>query len=172
MNDQTLLNGHKRRDSVVLGIVLVVMGALFLLGQVLEIGLLILPMLAGAFLTAGIVTRAAGWFVPTGIVGGIGLGVVMMERSTLGNNGEAAMFLLNFALGWASITLLARVFSGERVRWPLIPAGVLALLGLGLLAGDTGERVLELVFMVFGYAWPIALVVAGVALLLKTGRAQ
>lgn len=171
MNEQ-MSQDSKRRDSVVLGVVLVVVGALFLLGQVLDVGLLILPLLAVAFLVAGIVTRAAGWFVPTGIVGGIGLSVVMMERSTLSGDGEGAVFLLNFALGWASITLLARVFSGETVRWPLIPAGVLALLGGGLLAGDKGQRVLELVFTVGGYAWPIALVVAGVTMLLKTrGRA-
>lgn len=157
-----------RRDSVAGGIVLIGLGALFLFGQFFNIGEIMLPLLALAFLVTGVAARRAGWFIPSGILGGLALGVASMERiGTAGSDAEAGIFLLSFALGWASISGMYWLFTRQSVRWPLIPSVVLGLIGFALFAGEKDQRLLEIAFNVFAYAWPFALILVGGAMLLR-----
>lgn len=59
------------------------------------------------------------WITPVGVLSQIGI------------------MLVWFALGWALITIASRVLTDKFIWWPLIPAGVLAMVGMGLyLGGD------------------------------------
>lgn len=156
------------RNALVGGIALIVIGLLTLAGQVLDLqnlGLLVLPALALIFLAWGLITRTFGLIIPGGILAGIGLGAIVVEQSwvPMGEMTQGGVFLLCFAAGWVLISLLS-VFTSERLQWwPLIPGGILGAIGVLLLAGDAGVKVLELL----GYAWPVALIIAGLYLVLR-----
>ena len=130
-------------------------------------GTLILPTLGAIFLAWSITTRRAGLMVPAGIFIGLSIGTWLVTSDWITRNlgGEAigGVFLLAFALGWASITVLTRVFTNELRWWPLIPATVLALIGTALLSGELGLQALTWL----GYIWPLGLVAAGLFLLLR-----
>lgn len=165
--DQTrTLEKSPQRDRVVGGTILIGLGLLFLLGQFFNIGLLVLPILGIAFMVAGIATRKAGFFVPAGILSGIALGTFLIEGPytiVSGDEARGGVFLLSFALGWAGITLLSTLFTDEPQRWPLIPGGIMALIGAALLAGSPGLQLLQIV----GYLWPLALIAAGLAIIFR-----
>jgi hypothetical protein len=57
------------------------------------------------------------WITPVGVLSQIGI------------------MLVWFALGWALITIASRVVTDKFIWWPLIPAGVLAMVGMGLYMG-------------------------------------
>lgn len=152
-------------DKRVTGIVLVALGLLLFASQVFSLGLLMLPLLATGFIAAAFATRQVGWLVPGGILAGIGLGAFLIEGplAALPEPASGGVFLLSFAGGWLSISLLSRLLSGTTVHWPLVPAAVMAVIGGLVLLGDVGQQVLKLA----GYAWPLALVAAGVYMLLR-----
>ena len=158
----------KTKNGLVAGVALIIIGLVVLAGQLLDspnIGLLILPTLAIIFLAWGLITRTFGLIVPGGILAGIGAGVFLMDMTALETQGEseAAIFMLAFAGGWALITLLS-VFTTDRLQWwPLIPGGIMAIIGALLLSGEAGLKVLEF----SEYLWPIAMIVVGLAIILR-----
>ncbi len=158
----------KTRNTIVAGLALIIIGLVVLAVQFLDtpaIGLLILPTLAIIFLAWGLITRTFGLIIPGGILAGIGAGVILMETGTFAaqGEGEAAVFLLAFAGGWALITLLS-IFTNDRLQWwPLIPGGIIAAIGALLMAGAAGLKVLEL----SQYLWPVALIVVGISIILR-----
>lgn len=155
------------RSAVAGGIALIALGAVALLAQlnvVASAGILIVPMLAIIFLAWGLLTRSFGLVIPGGILAGIGLGIVLVENASAWNEETTGgLFLLCFAAGWLLISLLSLLTSSGFQWWPLIPSGILAAVGGLLIAGDAGLKVLQ----VAGYAWPLALVAAGVWVLIK-----
>lgn len=161
-------HGHGRRHKELAGpLVLIGLGALFLLQQVFDFGWLVLPVLAATFLTLGIATRQAGWLIPGGILGGLSLGIALTEGPyrVVGEGSEArgGLFLVAFALGWVSIYLLSKLFTREPQSWALIPGGIMALIGLAVLADEPGLQLLRLL----GTLWPVGLIAAGVYLLFR-----
>ena len=148
-------------------LLLIGLGALFLLEQVFNFGWLVLPVLAASFLTLGLATRQAGWLIPGGILGGLSLGIALTDGpfrvAGAGSEARGGLFLLAFALGWASIYLLSKLFTREPQTWALIPGGIMALIGLAVLADQPGLQVLR----VLGALWPVALIVVGVYLLYR-----
>ena len=79
--------------------------------------------------------------------------------STVGGMAIPAVFFLGLALTFA---LLAVLPTGEgRMRWPLIPAGVLGVLG-GLFAVGAVE-----ILNALNYLWPVALIVGGLYLIMR-----
>jgi hypothetical protein len=164
-----------RRQGWVAGAILIGIGLLALLGQFIEgdlLELIFLPGLAAIFLVWGIVTRNGGLMIPGGILAGIGLGAILASGPYAGLGGEATggVFLLSFALGWGLITLLTALFTDEVTWWPLIPGGIMAVIGGGLLAGGVALQALDLA----GRFWPVALIAIGLYLLFKrsSGRAK
>ncbi len=149
-------------------LLLIGLGALFLLEQVFGFGWLVLPVLAASFLTLGIATRQAGWLIPGGILGGLSLGIALTDGpfrvAGAGSEARGGLFLLAFALGWASISLLSKLFTREPQTWALIPGGIMALIGLAVLADQPGLQVLR----VLGTLWPVGLIAAGVYLLYRS----
>ncbi len=154
------------RNRIFGGLMLIGLGVLFLAGQFIQVhwtGLLILPLLSAMFLLWGLFTRNSGLLVPGGILGGIGLGTYLTSgpfaeaSSTL----QGGVFMLAFAAGWALITILS--FAVGCVQWwPIIPGGIMAFIGVALLAGG-GMQALEWL----GKLWPLALIVIGASILLR-----
>ena len=161
-------HGHGWRHKQLAGpLLLIGLGALFLLEQVFDFGWLVLPVLAASFLTLGIATRQAGWLIPGGILGGLSLGIALTEGpyrvAGAGSEARGGLFLLAFALGWASISLLSKLFTREPQTWALIPGGIMAVIGLAVLANEPGLQILRLL----GILWPVGLIAAGVYLLVR-----
>jgi hypothetical protein len=152
------------------GIALIAIGGILLVAQFTNstwTGLLIFPALALIFLAWGIAARSPGLMVPAGIFIGLGLGTWLVTGDWLTSNMVAdtkgGIFLLAFAVGWASITLLSALFTREVHWWPLIPGGIMAIVGVALVIG--GNAVQTLAWL--NYAWPLAMIVIGVFLLLR-----
>jgi len=160
------ISGHTRRNRIISGLVLILLGGLFLVNQFIEIpsvGNLFLPGLGLIFLVWGIVTRTGGLLVPGGILTGIGTGVYLMNALPLEGNAEPGVFLLSFGGGFALITLLSAIFTRETHWWALIPGGILATIGGALYAGGIAQDVLEII----GRFWPVALILVGVYVIFR-----
>jgi len=81
------------------------------------------------------------------------------EPSALSRTG---IMLVAFALGWGLITVFSRVIKSAFVWWPLIPGGILAMVGWGLYIGGNPENALSFI----GNTGSIGLIIFGVYLLL------
>jgi hypothetical protein len=169
------------RNALIGGLILIFGGALALAGQVvpdnwgLNFGLLVLLGLGVAFHIAGLLTRQAGWFIPGGILSGIGAGVALVDGplarfvpAGLLPGDDGGLFMLAFAGGWFLIVLTTALFTDETQWWPLIPGGIMALIGLAAGFGSIFETVLSLL----GRAWPLALIAAGLYVLLQARRGE
>lgn len=158
--NQTQLS-HTRRNRIISGLVLILLGGLFLVNQMVEIpsvGKLFLPGLGLIFLVWGMVTRTGGLLIPGGILTGIGAGVYLMEALPLEGEQDGGVFLMAFGGGFALITLLSLVFSTEKHWWALIPGSILAAIGVALYIGGTALKILETI----GNFWPVALILVGI----------
>jgi len=164
-NALTTENKPTTKHSLSSGLILVGIGAGLLLMQFIDMAMYIPILIALVFLVAGLVTRNAGLFIPSGIIGGVGLGVLSTVYSWFfpTNSVESGgVFLLFFASGWFSIPLLSRVFSRESNLWALIPGAVMAAIGGLILAGQQGLHFLEIA----GKFWPVILMVIGLVILI------
>jgi hypothetical protein len=155
------------RNRLAAGLVLIGLGVFFLVAQFIQaqwMGLLILPLLSAGFLLWGLFTRNSGLLVPGGILGGIGLGTYLTSGPFVetGEQTQGGVFLLAFAAGWALIVVLSLAIRRAQ-WWPLIPGGIMAVIGLALLAGGAWVQVLEWL----GKLWPLALVAIGLGVLLR-----
>ena len=109
--------GQKDRNQLIGGALMLFAGLLLILGQLFSLGAWFLIILGLAFTAAGLGTRGAGWFIPGGVLNGIGLGALLIDsRIVAGESAEGGIFLLAFAAGWASIlgSLLASPMTRER----------------------------------------------------------
>lgn len=161
--ENSVKNGlsHTQRNRIIGGVVLIVLGGLFLLNQMVEIpsvGKLFLPALGLIFLIWGMITRTGGLLIPGGILTGIGAGVYLMDALPLEGDQQGGVFLLAFGGGFALITLLSLVFSSEKHWWALIPGVILAGIGTALYMGGTALKVLETA----GKFWPVILILIGI----------
>ncbi len=172
MTVQTTPNVGKSLDSrtrhILGGALLIVFGASLLAARFFDLGLLPVMLPGVIMLALGIANRESGWLIPAGVLNGIGLGVLVME-SSLGKGIESGdlntggLFLLAFALGFASITFFSTLFTKDRHLWALIPAGIIGLIGTAILFGASGLRILE----AFNYIIPAGLILTGLVLVLK-----
>ena len=142
-------------------------GLLLLVGQLTNwsvLGWLIFPVMAVIFLVWGLITRRFGLIIPGGIFAGLALGMFTMigPLSTATASLQPGLFLICFAAGWALITLLSPITSYRWAWWPLIPGGVIGLVGLALMGGDFGQTLLKMM----AYLWPLILIAIGAYLVL------
>jgi len=167
------MNAKKRNDLVggllLISIGILVLGAKFVdLPEFPNLGLFFLPALGALFMLAGILSRNEGLMVPGGILSGIGWGAYLTAGplTWASERQEGGVFLLAFALGWVSITVVSALFAKKTLWGTLVPAAVLAAIGGALVFGGAFIDLLE----VAGKLWPLALIVAGLAVLLKVAR--
>lgn len=93
-------------------------------------------------LVCGVVYRKFGLIIPGCLLITISPGVFFawgmpIETNNLAKTGA---MLVTFALGWGLITVFSRMITERFLWWPLIPGGVLAMVGWGLyLAGNPNQ---------------------------------
>jgi len=97
----------------------------------LSVGLGISFILWGAF------SRMFGLIIPGCLILGIGPGIYIAWSTLDQQNGlsQTGIMLVWFALGWGLITIFSRILNNEFIWWPLIPGGILAVVGCGLYIG-------------------------------------
>ena len=164
----------KRRNDLIGGLLLISIGALVLVGKfvnlaaVPNLGLFFLPALGALFMIAGILSRSEGLMIPGGILSGIGWGAYLVAGPFAWQTElqQGGVFLMAFALGWVSITVASALFAKKTVWGTMIPAAVLATIGVALFFGGVFMDVLEMT----GKLWPLALIVAGGAVIYKAAR--
>jgi hypothetical protein len=116
------------------------------------------------FLICGVLTRKFGLIIPGCILASVGPGIFFAWGVAGEPNGlsQTGIMLVTFALGWGLITLFSRVTTDGFVWWPLIPGGILAMVGWGLYIGGNPNNALSFI----GNTGSVGLVIFGVYLLL------
>ena len=168
----TTVDEHKR-GSIVAGAALIGIGLLILGNEVLpdaQIDRFVLPGLGLIFLLWAFAVRNVGLLIPGGVLTGLGVGAYLASGPLTILDGEAAAgaFLLSFAIGWFLIVPLSGYILdwAHAIRWPLIPGGILAVMGMSLIVGGPALQVLS----IFGRMWPVGLIVSGLLILFRRGR--
>ena len=117
-----------------------------------------------ALLFSGIYWKLFGLVIPGSLLIGISPGVFFAWSNTAGQNGlvRTGVMLVWFALGWGLVTIFARVQTFKFVWWPLIPGGILAMVGWGLYIGGNPSRAVGFI----GNSGSIALLIFGIYILL------
>jgi hypothetical protein len=158
------------------GLVIVSVGLFILLAQfVPDIGRWITLLIGFIFLAAFVAKREYGFLVPGCIVSGVGVGVVLAGALDDPWSGAAVLFSIagGFIAIWVVSVLIRSADKGwpggdsrdvaRALWWPLIPGGILALVGLVVLAEDgIASDVLRW--------WPVLIIGAGLIILVSALR--
>ena len=136
----TMTQPARERKGLAGGTVLILLGVALLIGPLTgwQFTWLALPTLAVIFLAWGMIMRSFGLIIPGGILAGIALGTALMQNrpGLLDGPDNGGLFLLCFAAGWGLITLLSPLTNGGFRWWPLIPGGIMAVVGTALLTNQ------------------------------------
>lgn len=146
------------RSTRTAGLILIALGVALLVAFTTDVGgEAIVGFLGLAFLVAYATTRAYGYLVPGGILTGLGAGLIV---ESLG--GPSAAIPLGLGGGFLAIALIHRLVgpTGSGWWWPLIPGGVLTVVGASNLPGIPN---------LWRYLVPVALIAIGGLLLLRRG---
>jgi hypothetical protein len=137
---------------------------LFTAMRVVDFGLCLSLGLGLAFLAWGMAVRLFGLVIPGCLVLGVGSGVFLAWGNSLEVNelAKTGLMLVCFALAWLLITICSKVISDKFVWWPLIPGGVIAMVGWGLYIGGNPGNAVNFI----GNTTSIGLILFGVYLLL------
>lgn len=116
------------------------------------------------FLVWGLVKRKLGLIIPGLLIGTIATGVYMGWSNSQQSEGlkETGTMLVWFALGWLLITVFSRIIEKKFIWWPLIPGGILLMVGSGLYIGGNPGNALGFL----GNTGSIGLIIFGVYLIL------
>ncbi|MDH4142882.1 MAG: hypothetical protein OEV61_09735, partial [Chloroflexota bacterium] len=172
MSDMTQGTRTGPRDLVILAIVLIVVGIGGLALQRVDtgpgIGGLIVLTIGLAFLGAFIYTRQYGYLIPGGIMTGLGGGILASASLTLTDEETGGVVVLGLGLGFLSIWVIGAIMRvAEGHWWPVIPGGILAIVGGALLIGGQAVDLLDY--------WGVAVIAAGLLVLVRAlmqGRAS
>jgi hypothetical protein len=121
-------------------------------------------------LSSGIMYRIFGLIIPGSILVTLGPSIYLAWGTNYLNSGltKTGGMLVGFALGWAGITFFSRAVTSKFVWWPLIPCGVLAMVGWGLYIGGNPNGSLSFV----GNTGSLVLILLGVYLLLLQSESK
>lgn len=116
------------------------------------------------FTLLGIKKKWLGFIIPGSLLSFAGVGVSVPWGWNHPGNGltKTGTMLVAFAFGWLLITLFSRLVWRKTIWWPLIPGGVLAVVGWALFISGDPSRALEFI----GNTSSVALIILGVYLLL------
>lgn len=144
----------QRNEGWVGGVVLIVIGAALLIGQLVgDAGRFVLLAIGLALLVLHVINRDPGTLIGGGIVTGLGAGV--LAASYLEGDQAGAAVLVGLGAGFVFVWLVGLFERREETRiWPLVPGTILIVIGAGLLAQADPKLV--------GMVWPIALIALGV----------
>jgi hypothetical protein len=124
---------HQSRTAFIIGFVLVLVGGGALVSQVLPDFDRYVPLVIGlGLLVVFLVTRSYVALVFAGILTGIGAGLVAADVMP-GTRDDGAGTVLGLAFGFLGIWAVSWLYRlREHHFWPLIPGGILFLVGIGL----------------------------------------
>jgi pimeloyl-ACP methyl ester carboxylesterase len=94
---------------------------------------------------------------------------IVLAVGPASGGGESRMTgaaLLGWGIGWALITLLSTRFTDQPERWALIPAGILGVTGIALIAFAPGAAVMDQL----AWVWPVPILVLAIWLILRVRR--
>ncbi len=120
------------------------------------------------FLLWGSFTGKLGLIIPGALMIATGSGVYFgwSNPEQPGGLQKTGVMLVWFALGWVMITVFSRVMNKRFIWWPLIPGGILLMVGSGLYIGGNPENALGFL----GNTGSIGLILVGAYLIfLKFG---
>jgi hypothetical protein len=145
--------------GLVAGLVIAGIGLFFLAGQLEpDIGRFVTMFIGLALLAVFVVTRQYGFLVPGSILTGVGIGIVL--DSAASGVAESGVMMLALAGGFLGIWVIGSLYRlSENHWWPLIPGGILTLIGLVQLTRTDVAGALRL--------WPVILIVLGAFVLAK-----
>jgi hypothetical protein len=112
-----------------------------------------------SLLTWGLAKRLIGLVIPGCLLITTCPGIyVAWSNPVTGNSlAQTGIMLVWFAFGWALITLSGRYLVHQFIWWPLIPGGILAMVGCGLYIGGDPDSALNFIsntgsigLMIFG----------------------
>jgi hypothetical protein len=115
----------------------------------------ILFTVGAVFLAFYFMRRIYGLLVAGSIIVGVGLGI-LLERM-IDTSGDVTV--LGIGIGFVMIYVIDRLSTPTANWWPLIPGGILLVIGLSALAGASADLI-----------WPALLVAAGVVLVAGAAR--
>jgi hypothetical protein len=158
------------------GFVIISIGAFFLLAQVVpDIGRWIPLFIGIIFLAAFLPKLEYGFLIPGCIVSGVGIGIVLAGQVDDPWTGAVVLFSIGggFIAIWI-VSMLIRAFDKDWPRgesrdaaqalwWPLIPGGILIIIGFVVLADEGLESDLL-------QWWPLIIIGAGLLVLLSSLR--
>ncbi|RME88081.1 MAG: hypothetical protein D6770_07815 [Anaerolineae bacterium] len=173
-------NGSPKHPSPIGGVLLILLGIFLLLQNVVKIPLsggIAIGALGLFFILWGALERISGLLIPGGILSGLSIGVFLVESDgLLPDYTEGGVVLISLGVGFALITVLSTLFTGDQHRWALIVAAALGLLGgLIVIAEAPEESALKTaattLLQSLNYLWPLALIALGIGLL-RNRRAE
>ncbi len=157
----------ENRGSVAGGIILVMLGVAFLAMQILggAAGSFVLLGLGIAFLVSHVYYGSYGFLIPGGILTGLGVGLLAEEL--LGAPGEPVVLGLGlgFLLVWIVDRLITRKGPDTGAWWPLVPGGILTLVGIDSIFPELMDTALR-------YVWPVAIILLGAVLIWRGVRSR
>lgn len=132
--------------------------------SILDFGFFIAVGLGLAFLAWGFGAKLIGLIIPGSLLVTIGPGIYFAWDRTGRGNGlaQTGEMLVWFALGWILITLFSKMAIQRFIWWPLIPGGVLTMVGWGLYIGGNPQSAVGFI----GNSGSVALIIFGLYLLL------
>lgn len=146
-----------RRSSSATGLVLIVIGlVLYFLQGTTQGNVVAFLLVGGIFIAAFLSEREYGYLVPGGVLTGLGVGLLIEDWSLLS---VAQPVPFGLGCGFLLVYALDRLFTRASNWWPLIPGGILVLVGIGAQRG--------VVRWLFREGWPLALVAVGLFLVLR-----
>jgi hypothetical protein len=146
--------------AIIPGLTLLSLSAIIAVNQVFpaasEIsGALILGGIGLAFLLIFLVRPAFWWAViPAGVM--LTLTAIVILSQFIQGEGIGGIFFLGLAFTFGLLSLVPT--PQGRMRWPLIPAGILLIIGIFIVTVSTD---------LFKYVWPVILILAGLYLFLR-----
>jgi hypothetical protein len=150
-----------RRDpgGLVAGLVIAGVGLFFLAGQLEpDIGRFVTLFIGLALLAVFVVTREYGFLIPGSLLTGVGIGIVIDAAAS--GEAESGVMMLAIAGGFLGIWVIGSLYRlPENHWWPLIPGGILTLIGLVQLGRSQVDTTLSL--------WPIVLIIVGALVLAR-----
>jgi hypothetical protein len=147
----------KKRNSIILGVILIVLGIVLMAAKLLqdESDAAILLLIGGAFLAWYSQNRAYGLLFPACILLGLGLGRI--AASLL--NVSGGMEEIGIGAGLCAIYVIDLVLHRRASWWPLIPGGILLVVGITELSDAFQDF--------FAIGWPLIIVFIGALVLLN-----
>jgi hypothetical protein len=143
----------------VAGLVIAGIGLFFLAGQLEpDVGRFVTMIIGLALLAVFVITRQYGFLVPGSLITGVGIGVAL--GSAADGQEASGLMMLAIAGGFLGIWVIGSIYRlPQNHWWPLIPGGILTLIGLVQLSRADVTASLRM--------WPILLIIGGAFVLAR-----